>query len=73
MIIIEAVVYSRERLSKKLQICIDLMSGKSIVSLDELVYLIQIIKGRDQSVEKKLQAIFQSKRIEEPVPKRLAY
>lgn len=48
-------------------------NNSNTVSLSEIVYIIQIIKGKDESVAKKLQAILRSRKIEEPVSKRLAY
>jgi DNA-binding transcriptional regulator YhcF (GntR family) len=61
--IIEAIVYSREKVGRKLELCLEVFNNEEKVSMGELVHIIQVLKGRDLSVESKIKAILQSKRI----------
>jgi hypothetical protein len=43
----EAVVYSREGTAKKLEWCLEVVNGRQSVSTNELIHIIQLIKGKD--------------------------
>lgn len=73
LVIIEAVVNSSVRIDRKIELCLELANGKSAVSMSELVHVLQVVKGKDDSIEKKIKAILLAKNIKEPINKSLAF
>jgi hypothetical protein len=73
--IMEAIVYSREPTAKKLELCLEAVNTRKSVSANELIHIIQLVKGRDDSIENKIKAILQSKimKMDEPILKSEAY
>lgn len=56
-------MYSGVSLSKKVELCLEMANSRNWVSVVELVHILQVIKGRDDSIENKIKAIVNAKHI----------
>ena len=62
-VIVEAIVYSCLKKMSKLEKCLFLLNHKSTVNFKELLHVLMLIKGKDETLEKKLIAILKGKKI----------
>lgn len=71
----EAIAYSQQKTIKRLDLCLEMVNNKSTLTVAELVHLLQIIKGKDSSIDKKIKAILvgNNLRLDEPVVKSMAH
>ena len=53
----ETVAYSREKILQKLQLCLGLVNDSEDIQFREVVHIVQILKGRDDSCENKLKSV----------------
>ena len=56
-------MYSGVNLSKKVELCLEMANSRNWVSVVKLVHILQVIKGRDDSIENKIKAIVNAKHI----------
>lgn len=58
----EAIIYSNDSMESKLEHCFEVIGyQKATITFNELVHMLQLLKSKDESINKKMKAILFSK------------